>query len=197
MADRVAAWFIEQWGSRSAATVNVRLNALASASGWWRDQGWIIEDPLRRLKRRPVEADRTRSQDRAEVAELLGREGVALRERTLWRLLGGRRTGPVFTTDRRARVELPPADIDVHSGIEIGRSASWAASPVMEVNAASAPVQPAAACAASPSTTPARRAPAARRFPVAIMSGQTDAHQGKRLAHDPALMFLGPRPAVR
>jgi site-specific recombinase XerD len=86
-ADRIAAWFIEQWGSRSAATVNARLNALASASGWWRDQGWITEDPLRRLKRRPVEADRTRSVDRAEVAELLGREGIALRERTLWRLL--------------------------------------------------------------------------------------------------------------
>ncbi|GAA3519963.1 integrase/recombinase XerC/integrase/recombinase XerD [Streptosporangium album] len=166
-ADRVAAWFIERWGSASAATVNARLNALASAVGWWRDQGWIIEDPLRRLKRRPVEADRTRSLDRGEVAELLGREGIALRERTLWRLLyesaarssealgldvdeldlrnrrarvrrkggavdvivwrtgtarllprllDGRRSGPVFTTDRRARVELPPADVDAGSG---------------------------------------------------------------------------------
>ncbi|RCG28714.1 site-specific integrase [Sphaerisporangium album] len=166
-ADRIAAWFIERWGSRSAATVNARLNALASACGWWRDQGWITEDPLRRLKRRPVEVDRTRSLDRAEVAELLGREGIALRERTLWRLLyesaarasevlgldvdeldlrnrrakvrrkggavdvivwrtgtarllprllDGRRTGPVFTTNRRARVELPPADIEAGSG---------------------------------------------------------------------------------
>ncbi|MEV8634193.1 site-specific integrase [Streptosporangium sp. NPDC051023] len=166
-ADRVAAWFNEQWGARSAATINARLNALSSASRWWRDQGWITEDPLRRLKRRPVEVDRTRSLDRAEVAELLGREGIALRERTLWRLLyesaarasevlaldveeldlrnrkarvrrkggavdvivwrtgtarllprllGGRRSGPVFTTDRRARVELPPADIDSGGG---------------------------------------------------------------------------------
>ncbi|MDP9843177.1 tyrosine-type recombinase/integrase [Streptosporangium lutulentum] len=137
------------------------------AGGWWRDQGWITEDPLRRLKRRPVEADRTQSLDRGEVAELLGREGIALRERTLWRLLYesaarssevlgldaeeldlrnrrakvrrkggavdvivwrtgtarllprllvGRRTGPVFATDRRARVALPPADIDAGSG---------------------------------------------------------------------------------
>lgn len=32
------------------------------------------------------------------------------------RLLDGRRTGPVFLTDRRARVELPPVDVDVESG---------------------------------------------------------------------------------
>ncbi|WP_246082822.1 hypothetical protein [Nonomuraea diastatica] len=30
--DRVAAWFIERWGSASAATVNARLNALSSAA---------------------------------------------------------------------------------------------------------------------------------------------------------------------
>ena len=86
-ADRVAAWFIERRGPASAATVNSRLNALYSAIGWWRAQDWIVEDPSRRLKPRPVEADRTRSLDRGEVTELLGREGIALRERTLWRLL--------------------------------------------------------------------------------------------------------------
>jgi hypothetical protein len=32
-ADRVAAWFVERWGSASATTVNARLNALASAGG--------------------------------------------------------------------------------------------------------------------------------------------------------------------
>ncbi|MCT9933039.1 hypothetical protein N5079_22785 [Planotetraspora sp. A-T 1434] len=32
--------------------------------------------------------------------------------RLLPRLLDGRRTGPVFLTDRRARVALPPADVD-------------------------------------------------------------------------------------
>jgi integrase/recombinase XerC/integrase/recombinase XerD len=36
--------------------------------------------------------------------------------RLLPRLLKGRRTGPVFLTDRRARVELPPCDIDPASG---------------------------------------------------------------------------------
>jgi integrase len=36
--------------------------------------------------------------------------------RLLPRLLKGRRSGPVFLTDRRARVQLPPADLDPASG---------------------------------------------------------------------------------
>lgn len=36
--------------------------------------------------------------------------------RLLPRLLEGRRAGPVFLTDRRARVELPPVDVDPESG---------------------------------------------------------------------------------
>ena len=36
--------------------------------------------------------------------------------RLLPRLLKGRKTGPVFLIDRRARVELPPCDIDQASG---------------------------------------------------------------------------------
>jgi len=36
--------------------------------------------------------------------------------RLLPRLLKGRKTGPVFLTERRARVELPPCDIDTASG---------------------------------------------------------------------------------
>lgn len=36
--------------------------------------------------------------------------------RLLPRLLKGRKTGPLFLTDRRARVELPPGDIDPASG---------------------------------------------------------------------------------
>ncbi|GAA3832599.1 hypothetical protein GCM10022226_62330 [Sphaerisporangium flaviroseum] len=36
--------------------------------------------------------------------------------RLLPRLLDGRRAGPVFLTDRRARVALPPSDVDPGSG---------------------------------------------------------------------------------
>ncbi|WP_246082814.1 site-specific integrase [Nonomuraea diastatica] len=47
------------------------------------------------------------------VDVIVWRTGTA---RLLPRLLDGRRSGPVFTTDRRARVELPPADVDAGSG---------------------------------------------------------------------------------
>lgn len=153
-ADRMAAWFTDRWGIASANTVNARLRALGSACAWWSKQSWLSGDPLRRLTSRPVPPDRTRALTRVVVQELLGREDVALREKTLWRLLyesaaracevlaldvedldlanrrarvrrkggavdtitwqtptarllprllGGRRTGPLFLTDRRAK----------------------------------------------------------------------------------------------
>lgn len=161
--DRVADWFGAIWGTAAPATFNARLGALASATAFWRDQGWLKGDPLVRIRRRPRTPDRTRALDRAEVERLLTRDGTALRERTLWRLLyesaaratevlsldvdeldlrnrrakvrrkggaadtitwrtatahllprllAGRTSGPVFLTDRRARVELPPHDLD-------------------------------------------------------------------------------------
>lgn len=166
-ADLVAVWFLDRWGDASAATFNARLDALRSAAGWWRGQGWIIGDPLRRVRRRPRVADRTRAVSLADIEALLGRPGLGLRERTLWRLLyetaaraqevlsldvedldlgnrrarvtrkggavdiivwqtgsarllprllSGRGSGPVFLTARRARVALPPIDLDPGSG---------------------------------------------------------------------------------
>ena len=107
--------------------------------------------------------DRARALSRAEVEQLLTREDISLRERTLWRmlyetaarsaevlaldvedldlpnrrarvrrkggaidiivwqtgtarllprLLKGRKSGPVFVTERKARVQLPAADLD-------------------------------------------------------------------------------------
>ncbi|MEV0589102.1 site-specific integrase [Nonomuraea sp. NPDC050310] len=166
-ADRIAAWFTGRWGDAAAATFNARLDALGSACGWWRDQGWLTGDPLRRIRRRPRTLDRTRALARAEVEALLTSPRLALRERTLFRLLyesaaraqevlaldacdldlrnrrarvrrkggavdvivwrtatarllprllDGRRTGPLFLTGRRARVELPPGDLDPATG---------------------------------------------------------------------------------
>ena len=119
------------------------------------------------LRRRKRILDRSRALSRADVEQLLTRDDIAIRERTLWRLLyetgtrsaevlrldvgdldlpnrkakvrrngsaidtivwqsgtarllprllKGRKTGPVFLTDRRARVELPPCDVDPVSG---------------------------------------------------------------------------------
>jgi integrase/recombinase XerC/integrase/recombinase XerD len=166
-AERVGAWFTARWGSAAAATVNARLDGLRSASAWWREQGWIHADPARRIRRRSRPADRTKALSRAEVETLLTGKGVAIRERTLWRmlyetaarasevlaldvadldrpnrcakvtrkggavdvivwqtgtarliprLLDGRRTGPLFLTERRARLPLAPVDVDQPSG---------------------------------------------------------------------------------
>jgi integrase len=163
----VAEWFAGRWGERAPSTFNVALDALRSASGYWRDQGWLAGDPTSTLRRRRRAPDRSRALSHAEVDELLTREGIPLREKVLWRmlyetaarsaellrldvldldlpnrrskvvrkggaidvviwqtgtarllprLLQGRKTGPVFLTDRRARVELPPCDIDPASG---------------------------------------------------------------------------------
>ena len=121
-ADRVADWFAERWGSSSANTINARLRALSSACAWWTRQGWLTGNPLRRLRSRPVPPDRTRALSRSEVEELLTREGVALREKTLWRLLyeSAARAGEVLELDvddldlanRRARVRRKGGAID-------------------------------------------------------------------------------------
>lgn len=163
----VCSWFERRWGERAAATWNRNLDALRSASRHWADQGWLEADPAQGLRRRKRPPDRTRSLSRAEVETLLSRGDVALRDKTLWRilyetaarisevlsldvpdlnlsthqarvrrkggaadiivwqtgtarllprLLQGRKAGPVFVTERRARVALPARDLDPVSG---------------------------------------------------------------------------------
>jgi integrase/recombinase XerC/integrase/recombinase XerD len=165
--ERFAEWFAARWAHRAPSTWNVSLDAVRSAAAYWQRQGWLAADPSRMLERRKPRPDRSRALSRAEVEQLLTREDIPLRERTLWRmlyetaarsaevlrldvedldlpnrkakvrrkggavdvivwqtgtarllprLLKGRRTGPVFLTDRRARVQLPPCDIDPVSG---------------------------------------------------------------------------------
>jgi integrase/recombinase XerC/integrase/recombinase XerD len=162
-ADRFAAWFGQQWGDRAPATWNVALDAIRSAAAYWGQQGWIAADPSRMLRRRRPRPDRSRALSRGDVEQLLTREDIGLRDRTLWRmlyetaarsaevlgldvedldlpnrrarvrrkggavdvivwqtgtarllprLLRGRKAGPVFVTERRARVQLPPSDLD-------------------------------------------------------------------------------------
>lgn len=165
--DSFAIWFTDQWGSRSHATWNAALSRIRAAARYWQEQQWVAADCTRRLRRRKQERDSTRAMDKAEVEQLLTKDGIALRERLLWRMLyetaarsaevlgldvneldmparrarvrrkggatdwivwktgtarllprylKGRTKGPLFLTERRARVELSPADIDPASG---------------------------------------------------------------------------------
>lgn len=59
--ERIGAWFVDRWGHAANATVNARLDALRSASAWWRTQGWLTGDPTRRIRRRRRAPDRTRA----------------------------------------------------------------------------------------------------------------------------------------
>src|SRR5260370_9451733 len=83
----VAAWFTQRWGQRSPSRWNSALDALRSASRYWADQGWISEDPVRLLRRRRKAPDRSRALSRADAERLLTREGITIREPTLWRML--------------------------------------------------------------------------------------------------------------
>jgi integrase len=159
----VSDWFTGRWGSRAPATFNRNLDAIRSAVGYWREQDWLTTDPTRALRRRSRAPERTRALSRSDIDDLLNRDSLALREKTLWRMLyetaaragevlaldvddldlrnrsakvhrkgsavdviiwqtgtarllprliKGRTTGPVFLTDRRARVPLDPIDLD-------------------------------------------------------------------------------------
>jgi integrase len=101
---QVADWFTRQWGQAAPATWNRNLDAIRSAQRYWQDRGWMnAADLTSALRRRQRRADRSRALSRADVERLLTREDIAIRDRTL-------------LTGRRARVQLPPCDIDPASG---------------------------------------------------------------------------------
>ncbi len=164
--DRVSGWFTYVWGAKSAKTFNIRLTALVSAFGYWREQDWLSGDPLVRLRARPAPPDSSKALSRERVTQILGLQ-APLRERVLWhllyessarteevlmldvgdldpanrcavvtrkggareviawqtgtarllpRMLAGRRSGPLFLTDRKARPTVAINDVDPATG---------------------------------------------------------------------------------
>ncbi len=102
---------------------NVSLDAVRSAAAYWQRQGWLAADPSRMLERRKPRPDRSRALSRAEVEQLLTRENIGLRERTLWRMLyeTAARSAELLALDvedldlpnRRARVRRKGGAVDV------------------------------------------------------------------------------------
>jgi integrase len=163
----VRAWIEQTWGGRKPATYNRAIDVFRSAWAYWTAQGWAPADPTAPLRRRKVAGDRSRALTRADVGQLLTREDIPLRDKTLWRLayesaaragellalnvedldlpnrrariirkggaadvivwqsgtarllprlIKGRKSGPLFLTDRKARVALAAADLDPATG---------------------------------------------------------------------------------
>ena len=83
----VAAWFSRAWGDRAPATWNRNRDALRSFLAYCEAQGWLSDAAAltRGIRRRRRASDRSRALSRADVAALLAREDIALRERVLWR----------------------------------------------------------------------------------------------------------------
>ena len=60
---------------------------MRAAVAWWTTQGWPGTDPTVILDRRPEHPDRTRALTRPQIESRWRRGDIALREKTLWRLL--------------------------------------------------------------------------------------------------------------
>jgi len=72
---------------RAPSTWNVSLDAVRAAAAYWQRQGWLAADFTRLLERCRPRPDRARALSRGEVEQLLTREDIPLRERTLWSML--------------------------------------------------------------------------------------------------------------
>jgi hypothetical protein len=83
----LAGWFRGRYATAAPATWNRELATLRAAIRWWRGCGWLAVDPTDGLERRRERVDRTRALTRRQLEQLFARRDLALRERTLWRLL--------------------------------------------------------------------------------------------------------------
>ena len=77
----------QRWGNAAAATWNSRLAAVGSFRRWVQTQGWVTEDPLAGIERRPQTRDDTAPVRYEQLHALWTRADVHVREKTLWRML--------------------------------------------------------------------------------------------------------------
>ena len=86
-AERVRRVLEDRWGGASAATWNSRLTAVGSFRRWVQAQGWIRDDPLAGIERRPQVRDDTAPVRYEQLHALWTRADIHVREKTLWRML--------------------------------------------------------------------------------------------------------------
>lgn len=84
-AGRLATAIAERAVATDTRTVNRELSALRSATGWWREQGWIEADPVAGL--RHARAGALVAPLTEEQVSRLFRLPASLREHAFWRLL--------------------------------------------------------------------------------------------------------------
>src|SRR6202050_2269949 len=117
--DAVAGWFAARWGRSAPATWNRNRDALRSFGRYCHGQGWTAGDVAESLTRRRRAPDRSRALARDDLERLLGRDDVALRDKTLWRML--------YETAARAHeiLALDVADLEPAHPQGGGRREGW------------------------------------------------------------------------
>lgn len=83
---RLAAAADQRLLATDARTVNRELSALRSAVGWWREQGWISQDPAAGLRNLTATTRTGRALSPGQVSAVL-RLPATLREHAFWRVL--------------------------------------------------------------------------------------------------------------
>ena len=102
-AARLIGFLADRWGSSAPATFNRNLDAIRAAEVLALDvEDLDLRNRCAKVRRKGGAAD-----------TIVWQTATA---RLLPRLLRGRTSGPVFVTGRRARVELPPSDLDPATG---------------------------------------------------------------------------------
>ncbi len=100
---------LEAWGATAPATWNRHVATLRSFDGFCRRRGWLQEAIAGGLERRREPADRTKAIPYPQLDRLWRRDDVAVREKTLWRLL--------YETAARAQevLSLNVEDVDLEN----------------------------------------------------------------------------------
>ncbi|MEV6860388.1 tyrosine-type recombinase/integrase [Streptosporangium subroseum] len=82
----LAGVFVERARLVDADTVNRELSIMKAAIGWWRNRGWLADNPILGIERRPAPPDWTKALSRDQLAALFDLK-VSVREKTLWKML--------------------------------------------------------------------------------------------------------------